>query len=58
MNTIFFELDSLLIDWNHEYFFLKEFRGDCVDNVKATVSMDLKEINFLSHIKLQKNYQN
>jgi 2-haloacid dehalogenase len=28
MNTIIFDLGGVLIDWNPEYVFLKEFRGD------------------------------
>mgnify|MGYP007000405775 len=28
MNTIVFDLGGVLIDWNPEYVFLKEFRGD------------------------------
>ena len=28
INTIVFDLGGVLIDWNPEYVFLKEFRGD------------------------------
>ena len=35
MNTIIFDLYGVLIDCNPEYVFLKEFRGDRVDNFES-----------------------
>ena len=44
----------MVIDCNSEYFFLKKFRGDRVDNFEAEVTVDLEGIYFSNHTKLQK----
>ena len=54
MNTIIYDLYDELIDRNPEYFFLKEFRGDRVDNFEAEVTVKLKGIYFSNHTKLKK----
>ena len=54
MNTIIFDLYCVVIDCNSEYFFLKKFRGDRVDNFEAEVTVDLEGIYFSNHTILQK----
>lgn len=54
MNKIIYYLYGVLIDCNSEYFFLKEFRGDRVDNFEAEVTVDHQGIHFSNLMKLQK----
>ena len=54
MNTIIYDLYDVLIDCNPEYFFLKKFRGDRVENFEAEVTVGLEGIHFSKYIKFQK----
>ena len=51
MNTIIFDLYCVVIDCNSEYFFLKKFPGDRVDNFEAEVTVELLKFTlFKSYI--------
>ena len=54
MNTIIFDLNCVVIDCNSEYFFLKKFRGDRVDNYEDEVTGKLEGIYLSNHTKLKK----